>query len=52
MLLTTNIDDIVYTGATDVVRQSKTLAGGVHGFESGTISASQWPIIQAFDFCS
>ena len=47
---TKNTDDIVYTGATDVVRQSKTLAtGGVHGFESG-FDDTHWPTIQAFEF--
>ena len=45
-----NTDDIVYTGATDVVRQSKTLAAGVHGFENGFVAATHWPTIQAFEF--
>ena len=47
--LTTNIDDTVYTVATDVVRQSKDLAGGETGFESGFLE-TDWPVIQAFDF--
>ena len=47
--LTTNGDDVVYTSATNVVRQSKDLSGSDTGFEDA-ISDSQWPIIQAFDF--
>ena len=47
---TKNTDDIVYSGVTDVVRQSKTLASaGVHGFE-GTFTNAHWPVIQAFEF--
>ena len=45
-----NTDDTVYTGATQVVRQSKTLAaGGETGFVSD-LTDGQWPVIQAFTF--
>ena len=47
--LTENGDDVVYTNAIHVVRQSKDLSGSVTGFDS-TPTADQWPIIQAFDF--
>ena len=46
--LTLNNDDVVYTLATDVVRQFKTLSGSETGFDSDI--SNLWPIIQAFDF--